>query len=49
MVNGTKLAPVSLAHTKQVISARGRRTTHIFPTNEAWLNRRLTAENGGSE
>lgn len=49
MFNGTKLAWVSLAPPERGTSASGRRTPHIFPTNEAWLNRRLTAENGGSE
>jgi hypothetical protein len=47
--NGTKLARVLLAPVAWGTCASGRKTTRIFPTNEAWPNRRLTAENGGNE
>lgn len=49
MFNGSKLARVSLTLLVFYTRSRGRCRARIFPTNEAWPNRRLTAENGGSE
>lgn len=49
MFDGTKLERISLAPSERGTSASESRIPHIFPTNEAWINRRLTAENGGSE
>lgn len=49
MFNVTKLTCVSLATRPSRAGGSERTASSIFPTNEAWPNRRLTAENEGSE